>query len=94
MGEAITLGQILQFSGSLGTGVLFVFLYFKERAESQSQLNGKDQQLRDLNAQVLSAFQENTKSNTILSTSIVENTEATKTLTERVTDVIINRKGQ
>ena len=93
MGEAVILKDFLQFGGSLGTGVLFVYLYFKERGESQKKIADKDQHIRNMNQQVLSAFQENSKASVELANSIKHNTEASKTLTERVTSVIINRKG-
>jgi len=90
--EQITIAQILQAGGSLGTGVLFVYLYFKERAESQKSLKEKDGQLTKVNCDVLEAFKSNASVNQALSDIIKENTRATQTLTQRVTDVLINRE--
>lgn len=87
----ITADQLFQFGGSLGTGVLFVYLYFKERTENQKALKDKDGHIREINNKVLEAFESNASVNQALSDTIKENTKATQTLTDRVTGVLINK---
>lgn len=90
--EALTLPVLAQFLGSLGTGIIFVYLYFTERNQSQKTIKEKDDKLEKVNAEVLSAFQENTRTTQALTDTIRANTEAQKSLTERVTDVLL--KGE
>lgn len=91
MGE-LGLDTIVQLFGSLGTGALFVYLYFKERGESQKKIDQKDCDLKELNSKVLSIVEENTRASAKLQGAIEANTEANQTLTQRVTDVLLNRK--
>lgn len=91
MSEGIELKTIVELFGSLGTGALFVFLYFRERSESQKTIKAKDCELKEINSKVLAAFEKNAAVSESLSNSIKTNTEATKTLTQRVTDVILQK---
>lgn len=90
--EVLSLETIAQLFGSLGTGALFIYLYFRERKESKETIDKKDAHIESLNQHVLVIVEQNTRASSELQSAIVANTQATNTLTERVTDVLLNRK--
>jgi hypothetical protein len=92
MAEGLGLDTIVQLFGSLGTGALFVYLYFKERGESQKKIDQKDGDLKELNSKVMDVIKGNTQISSELKSSIEANTDATRTLAERVTDVLLERR--
>lgn len=87
--ESLTLPVLAQFLGSLGTGIIFVYLYFSERKDSQDIIKRKDDVITAMNEKVLDAFQKNSTTTQVLTDTIRANTEAQKSLTERVTDVLL-----
>lgn len=90
MEQAITSDSILQFAGSLGAFVIIIWLYIREKFEGAKAIQNKDEYIKEINNRVLQAFEKNAEVNTQLKTTIEENTRATKSLTQRVTDALID----
>lgn len=88
-----TTDTILQVAGSLGAFVVVIWLYVRERLDSQKTIQLKDEYIKEINGRVLDAFEKNTLVNEQLKQTIVENTKATRSLTQRVTDALIENGG-
>ena len=84
----IGVDSILQLTGSLGTFGVVIWLY----VQAQKSIKEKDGNIKNLNDKLLDAFETNASVNQSLNDTIKENTKVTHTLTERVTDVLINRR--
>lgn len=82
---------LLETVGNLGAFVIIIWLYIREKTDSKITIETKDNELRELNSKVLSAFQNTASTHQRLNATIKENTKAVETLTERVTDVLINK---
>lgn len=75
-------------ASTFGLGGVFLYLYFTEKKRSEAKHDEKDSYIKDMHAKLLSAFENNTKSQTEMRHAIRENTEATRTLSTRVEDVL------
>ena len=84
----VTPESLLQLMGSLGTFGVVIWLYIN----AQKSIKEKDCHIKDLNEKLLTAFENNARVNQSLNDTIKENTKATLSLTERVTDVLINKR--
>lgn len=83
----VTIETILQLTGSLGTFGVVIWLFIR----AQQSIKEKDQYLKEINCKLINVFEDNARVNENLSQSIKANTEATHTLTERVTNILLNK---
>ena len=80
------------FAGIFVLGTLLVYKDGRKRDEmSDQRIKEKDDYIRDINAQVLTAFKENATANTKLSVSLEENTKVMRTLNGRLYDAIVRK---
>lgn len=84
--------SILNLAGSLGAFVIIIWLYIRERLDSQRTIKEKDEYIKQINGRVLEAFEKNSQVNEKLQSTIEANTVATMNLTQRVTDALIDGK--
>lgn len=84
----IAIDPLVRLVGSLGTFGVVIWLYI----QTLKSVKEKDEHIKELNCKLLTAFERNASTGQLLNDTIKENTKATQTLTERVTDVLINRK--
>lgn len=87
-----TTDSILNLAGSLGAFVIIIWLYIRERLDSQRTIKEKDEYIKQINGRVLEAFEKNSQVNEKLQSTIEANTVATMSLTQRVTDALIDGK--
>lgn len=90
----MTLESIDILKALLDLGFSAILLYFllvvwKDRKES---VDRKDRDLADLNKEVLNVVRENTQVQESLKQAVSANTEATRTLTNRIFEMINGRK--
>lgn len=90
MEQAITSDSIINVAGSLGAFVIVIWLYIRERLDSQRTIKEKDEYIKQINGRVMDAFEKNAQVNEKLKTTIEANTVATMGLTQRVTDALID----
>lgn len=84
----VSIETVLQLTGSLGTFGIVIWLFIR----AQSSIKEKDEYLKEINNKLMLVFENNARVNENLSQSIKANTEATNTLTERVTNILLNKK--
>lgn len=91
--EAIQLEAIFQSFGTLGMGGIFLYLYFRERGESQIQIKEKDDRIKEMTQQLISSYNENVKVQENVKNAIIDNREVIKnslTLTQRIYEELIS----
>ena len=90
--DLVSLEQIFQAFGTLGMGGIFLYLYFRERAENQINIKEKDIRIREMTEQLISSYNENVKVQEGVKNALQDNKEVvrdTLTLTQRIYEELI-----
>lgn len=89
--ETVELIKILSNAGSVAMLLYFLGVIWKEKRESSMR---KDDRIKELSDSILDVVKENTEVQGELKSSIRENTNASRTLTQRVSEVLSNNRGE
>lgn len=80
--------EVLAAVANLGVGAIFLWLFILERKSSQEARDKKD----ELHDKVLEAFNRNTEVNAKTNQAMENNTEATKTLSDLVYELLKEKR--
>jgi hypothetical protein len=83
--ENIDIFKSLIDLGTIAILLYFLFIVWNDRRKT---IDGKDQDLKDLNERVVNIVIDNTKTQSELREAIRQNTKVTETLTNRIYEII------
>jgi len=89
--ETIEIVKTISELGATAMLLFFLIVIWKEKKESGEK---KDDRIKELSDSILDVVKENTKVQVELKASIKENTQASRTLTSRVREVLSNNRGK